>query len=1240
MTNKRSRQSRVALPVIVCAMSIPGYAAAQTVQSGAATGQGVQTSPPLLQALDANRILPAVIKRARYWFDHGRMDDARIALNQALQLAPNNPDVLALQGQMSLREGDISGARKFMKQIRDQGGDPDAGRLLDMDLQSRAAPGSDIQNARELARKGATSQAAAVYMRAFPDRPPALYALEYYRTLAGVPDQRAKAQQGLAKLVMGSPDNIEYQIAYAQSLVWDEKTRVTGIKRFEALSKMPGLNEEQKQEIGRTTRQSVLWLPPTTASDPIISGYLAAHPEDKDVQALHGREISGTLRPEELARQKGWDALRANNLSSAEMSFRQALTLSPNDADTLGGLGVTLLRLKRDNEAKTFLNRAIAADPASAERWRAASSGAVLSDTYAKANYLFGKERYAETLALINPLIAQSPKQSWLRAMRADILARTGRRQEAIDAYRTLLTEQPRSVSYRERLVHALMDEHEFAEARTVLEQSPVSNAQLTALLFEAEAAQAPSQAERLTILQRADQENALSTWSRLHYAQALLTENRRSDAEQVMAPLMQAASLHDPGAIQAALFFAAQTGDDASIRRLQPLLPPAAMTPELRTALRSAAFRDDVANAPSDRDSARFYFAHLLDAGDEDGTLGAQAATALYDKGDTSGASQLLDMQLARLRGRLTPSQKLAYASAFLHMHDLERARRLAASARATTLSPEQEAVLARLDTGLAVATSDHLNERGNRARAYEALAPALNSSNPPAAANLALARLYSSGGQYAQAYQINLKAVQHDPTDLDARLALIETTISMHRYSEASGYLQQMNAIAPTDPRSWYAAAELDRARGNTRAAVRELAQARLLRMEQISPNRNGQYQRANPFAAEDVTLASDVADPMIQRMDADLNQITDAMAASVNISPGIDTRSGSGLNGLSNVTAEMSGKLPVGGGHITLAATPTFLSSRSYNSGDVNGPRYIGYNPLSEIQGGAINQSSSFNATGVALSAAYDWHWLNLDVGSSPLGFAVSNFLGGVKVAPQIAHNTILSVGVERRSVEDSILSYSGLKDANGATWGGVTRNRVYAQLAYGNSNASFYVRGGGSYLTGRNTKSNTGYEAGAGGQVKVWDYGEQNVHVGMDLTWFGYDRNEYAFSFGNGGYFSPQNFLAFTFPVTYAGSYKQVDWRVIGRAGYQTYHSNRAETFPNNSQDQALLANIAPLYAYQSGNSANGLTGGVYGAVDYRMTPNLKLSLNADYQRAGPWNEVKAFVAAKYSFLGTK
>ncbi|WP_162993445.1 cellulose synthase subunit BcsC-related outer membrane protein [Asaia bogorensis] len=1193
---------------------------------------------------DTGKILPAVVKRARYWFEHGRLDDARIALNQARQLAPSDPDVLVLEGQMSLQEGDIAGAHRILKQIRDHSNDPDAGRLLDMDLQARSAPGSDVQNARTLAQRGATAQAAAAYLKAFPDRPPSLYALEYYRTLAGVPDQRAKAQQGLAKLVSGAPNNVEYQIAYAQSLVWDEKNRVTGIQRLEALAKMPNLTEAQRQQINSTTRQSVLWLPATASSDAVISSYLASHPEDKDIQALRGRALGNTLKPFESERQKGWDALRANNLQAAIVSFRQALTTAPNDADTLGGLGVTLLRQHRDGEAKTYLDRAMEADPSSAARWKAAESGAVLNDSYARANYLFSHERYAETLALINPMIKQSPGQSWLRAMRADILERTGRRDEAIAAYEALIAAEPRNVSYRERLVRALIEDRRYDEANTVLSQSPLENPQLKSLIYDSQAGLAATQTDRLAIFQHADQENALSPWSRLHYAQALLGENRRADAEQVMAPLIRGDGARDPAALQAALFYAAQTGDERTVAQLRARVPERSMTPDLRKVLRQADLRAQVANAPTDPDSARFYFAHLLDQGDPDGSLAQVIATTLYDRDDRAGASQILDLQIARAGGRLTPSQRLAYAGAYLHMHDLERARRLSASLKGASLDATQATQLAQIDTGLAVATSDHLNDQGNRARAYEALAPALNRPDPPVAANLALARLYSSGGQYAQAYQITLQAVQHDPSDLDARLALIQTCVSMHRYAEASGYVQQMNAIAPTDPRSWYAAAQLDRARGNIRAAVRELAQARLLRVEQIAPSHESYVRRTNPFASEDVTLQSNQTDPLIRQMDDELTQISDSMAASVTISPGIDSRSGSGLNGLSNVTTDIAGSLPVGGGHIRLAATPTFLSSRSYNSGDVNGPRDIGYNPLNSVIGGPLNQSSSMNATGVALSGRYDWRWLTLDAGTSPLGFAVTNVLGGVSVSPKLARNTILTIGAERRSVQDSLISYSGLRDASGATWGGVVRNRLYAQLAYGDENASLYARGGGSYLTGRNTRSNTGYEAGAGGQIRIWSQERpdlrHNLHLGMDLTWFGYDRNEYQFTFGNGGYFSPQNFVAFTFPVTYAGSYKQIDWRVIGRVGYQTYHSSRSQTFPANSDTQALLANVAPLYAYQDGNSANGLTGGIYGAIDYRMTPNLKLSLNADYQKAGPWNEVRAFVAAKYSFLGTK
>jgi len=1193
---------------------------------------------------DTRKILPAVVKRARYWFEHGRIDDARIALNQARQLAPSDPEVLMLEGQMRLQEGDIAGAHRVLKQIREQSNDPDAGRMLDMDLQARSAPSVDIQQARTLAQEGATAQAAAAYIKAFPNTPPSLYALEYYRTLAGVPAQRAKAQQGLARLVLDAPNNIEYQIAYAQSLVWDERNRVSGIQRLEALAKLKTLSDAQREQINSTTRQSVLWLPATASSDSVISNYLSSHPEDKDIQALRGRSLVNTLKPFEIERQRGWDKLRSGDLQAAASAFREALTTAPNDADSLGGLGVTLLRERRDAEAKTYLAQAMAADPSSAERWKTAEGSAILDDSYARANNLFSHGRYAETLALINPMIKQSPGQSWLRAMRADILERTGRPDEAISVYHSLVAAEPRNASLRERLVRALIDDRRYDEADFELAQSPVQNTALRALIYDSQIERAASAAERMVIYRRAEQADALSPWSRLHYAQELLSQNRRADADKVMAPLAQSARIRDSAALQSVVLYAAQTGDDKTVARLRGEIPARLMTRDMRRLMRQADLRIQVADAPSDPDAARFYFAHLLEQGDSDGSLAQLIAITLYDRGDKTNAALLLDLQIAQSGGRISPDQKLAYAGAYLHMQDFEHARKILVSLRGAPLDSSQAKELSQIDTGLAIALSDHLNDQGSRARAYEALAPVLAKPNPPTAANLALARLYGSGGQYAQAHQITLQAVQHDPSDLDAYLALIQTCISMHRYAEASGYVQQMNFVAATDPRSWYAAAQLDRARGNVRAAVRELAQARVLRLEQIAPGHQSYALRVNPFASEDLTKHNESADPLIQQMDDDLAQISDGMTASVSISPGIDSRSGSGLNGLSNITTEVAGVLPVGGGNIRLSATPSFLNSRSYSSGDVNGPRNIGYNPLNTLIGGALNQSSSMSATGIALAARYDWNWLVLDAGTSPLGFAVTNLVGGANVAPKLARNTILTVGIERRSVQDSLISYSGLRDASGATWGGVVRNRLYAQLAYGDEDASLYARGGASYLTGRNTRSNTSYEAGVGGQIKVWDEKSpdlsQNLHLGMDLTWFGYNRNEYQFTFGNGGYFSPQNFLAFTFPVTYAGTYKQIDWRVIGRVGYQTYHSSRSQTFPANLDTQALLANVAPLYAYQDGNSANGLTGGIYGAIDYRMTPYLKLSLNADYQKAGPWNEVRAFVAAKYSFLGTK
>ena len=74
------------------------------------------------------------------------------------------------------------------------------------------------------------------------------------------------------------------------------------------------------------------------------------------------------------SRAAGFKALNGNDLDGALRNFRKALTLRPNDADALGGMGIVKLRQKRFAEARDFLTRASSRGPAA--KWSEALSSA------------------------------------------------------------------------------------------------------------------------------------------------------------------------------------------------------------------------------------------------------------------------------------------------------------------------------------------------------------------------------------------------------------------------------------------------------------------------------------------------------------------------------------------------------------------------------------------------------------------------------------------------------------------------------------------------------------------------------------------------------------------------------------------------------------------------------------------------------------------------------------------------
>lgn len=417
------------------------------------------------------------------------------------------------------------------------------------------------------------------------------------------------------------------------------------------------------------------------------------------------------------------------------------------------------------------------------------------------------------------------------------------------------------------------------------------------------------------------------------------------------------------------------------------------------------------------------------------------------------------------------------------------------------------------------------------------------------------------------------------------------------------------------------------------------------------------------ANPFrpaavrAADLPDLATPEAssDPMLATIDSRIDELQIATAPSVQAGVGFRTRSGdSGLDKLYQMTMPMTATwAPTGTGRLSVTATPTLLSSGRLSGSTLDQQRF-GTGALS-LSPGSNSWSPSFfgsapgdqSASGVGLNLAYQWDPLKLDVGSTPLGFTRRNILGGVEWAPHLTNRTVLRLTLERRTKDDSLLSYAGTRDpGTGIRWGGVTRSGGHANLEFdlgGGVNA--YAGGGGQYLNGSNVQDNTEIDAGAGGSFRLMRTETGNVRVGTDLVYFGYKNNLRFFTLGQGGYFSPQSYFAALFPITYkAEPNPDLTYEISFAPGLQIYHENASRVYPTRSDLQSQLesmvaaGNIAGLISSYPSRSESGFSGKARGTFDYRINKNLHVGGELAYQHAGNFDEATGMLFVRYLFSG--
>jgi tetratricopeptide (TPR) repeat protein len=301
----------------------------------------------------------------------------------------------------------------------------------------------------------------------------------------------------------------------------------------------------------------------------------------------------------------------------------------------------------------------------------------------------------------------------------------------------------------------------------------------------------------------------------------------------------------------------------------------------------------------------------------------------------------------------------------------------------------------------------------------------------------------------------------------------------------------------------------------------------------------------------------------------------------------------RSGTaGFDQLTAMETPLEASAPLGAvARITLIVRPLFLDPGSgttapvlpSGAAELFGTLAAGVVPARQNVAG-VGEEVQIATLNFAASAGY-----------TPTGFLVGNPIGRVNWRPGHGPFTLT---FDRDSVKDSQLSYSGMHDqgmsdsgsttpaVEGKVWGGVIANAGEARFSTGSAASGYSFGGGGLFLSGVHVQNNTRIDGDGEAYWRVMSVPDAgNLTVGASFFGMRYSHNERYFTWGQGGYFSPQAYFLANVPVTWtARSGESFYYTITGAPGVQAFREDSTPYFP---LDPALEAAANhPSYAAQS------------------------------------------------------
>ncbi|PLZ03201.1 cellulose synthase [Burkholderia sp. WAC0059] len=1244
---------------------MPGVAEAQSAATAAPPAANAQAAPPL------NPQIAQLLSAAQTWEDKNRPDMARGIVQKVLAIVPNQPEALALMGEIELKSNHPDAAGKILQQLRQSAPNHPATRQLADAYRASTTDRVELANIRLLSSAGKNEEAARRMQALFPNGAPRGDLADfYYKIVAGTPDGRTRALDELRARIRQNPNDYSLQLILGDLLTDQWRTRIEGLNVIYGAYQHPESNRTMALDLWHRT------LTYTQRGDPAYyiwwKRYLQLVPGDPQAQDVVADYEKNGINETTAARLAAANGGSGGATSAPETPEQRAQRARAQQGQALGAQGLERLREGRHDEARALFARALALDPDNAGKWRGLIATATLWGTIAKANAANsqGKPDQGEALArdalrldpgnvyaahaLTDALVAQ---QKWPEAEAVARPLATGPRPD-IDALRSLVAIL--RATHRENEIDPLI-----ASVSPRIAGSQTQLAQMRAEILSMQADQAiagKNNSAALTKLEAAVQLTPADPWLRyslarlytnlklpalgravmedglkvapspdMRYASALYFNYSLDDVDAANGQMQQipdsartpgmrelAGSIAAQRAVNAARLLAAQGNADAARATLTAAEQDAQDDPQMLATIggewialgepdHGLAIVEHWLDAHPDDSAAtgaRLRYGELLASADRDDELPGWIADARAKPGVSAEQQASFDDQLLRLAVRRVGRQ--------IDAGDLGGARRTLAAVPAAQHT-DRRWRLAKAD--LDEAAGDY---RAGLRDAQQVLAAQPDDAD----ARLTLARMYERMGQRAKATQIV------DEVLADTRADDIDTRLSIARRLTAEGHEDE--ALAVVDPlrQQYPQRSDVTVQSGRVQQSLGHYDEASALYHE-ASAQEQAEGAQPGPDGLTTVGRA-------IQQLDDRRQPEISTEVIQSNLT------GDAGISRLNSTQVPLYIRIPDGyTGHYFFHVDSVTLDAGALPGYDYDDAYQYGkIAALGNAGLGSIHE----NATGVALAAGYEFSGADnswrADVGTTPLGFPVTNVVGGLTYRHDFPGASI-SGEISRRPITSSLVSYAGGVDpVTGEKWGGVVRNSITVRGSQDIGRGDVFASVGYGVLTGENVPSDDELRIRGGFDWPIFQTPNQRVTSGLVGNYWQYSRNEHFYTFGNGGYYSPQSYTSIGIPIDWTGRYQRLSWELRTSVGISFSREDESPYFPTDPVLQELAAERMSAAYLGEPMFGSGTGGGfsytVVAAAEYRLSPHWVLGGRLQIDRSRDYAPNVAMLWLRYLF----